>query len=494
MIQSTLPILSVLRLQDILDIMIVSVMISVLLIWFKDRASRFVFIGVSFVGIIYLVARFFQFYLTTIALQGFFAILLFILVVIFQEDLRRFFERLAVLSRIGQEGLAQEASFAPQIEVIVETAMNLAKNQIGALIVVKGNDPLDRHINAGTALDGLPSQQLLESLFDPHSPGHDGAVLIDGARLARFGCHLPLSGNAYAYGIHGLRHTSALGLAERSDALCIIVSEERGVVSVAQNGLIQEVAQAAMLRNRLDAFYHEKFPPDRTSLAARWFKKNTREKIIAVFLACLLWLMFGYQKEVIRRDFVVPVEYHNVSRQIILAEPKATDVRVFLAGPSQAFQFLPPESLRVSVNLSHIREGRQEIVLTKDMIKVPSNMSVVGISPHEITVTASRLVPVSVPIEIRTKNKAPRGYSVQQMSVVPSSVRVLVPSDTSKKKIAIQTEDIDLARLVDMTTVLKPDLRFPSTVQFETGKPPSVQVIVKMGKTAVQPRDHYQGE
>ena len=494
MMQNTLPILNALRLPDVLDIAIVAVMISVLLIWFKDRASRFVFIGVSVVGAIYLAARFFQFYLTTIALQGFFAILLFILVVIFQEDLRRFFERLAVLSRLGKEGLAQDASYDIQTEMIVETAMNLARNHIGALIVIKGNDPLDRHINAGTVLDGLPTQMLLESLFDPHSPGHDGAVLIDGTRLARFGCHLPLSGNADVYGIYGLRHTSALGLAERSDALCIVVSEERGIVSVAQDGMIQEVNQAAMLRNRLNAFYNEKFPPDRSSLASRWLKKNTREKVIAVVLACILWLMFGYQKETIRRDFAVPVEYLNVSRQIVIAEPKVTDVRVVLAGPSQAFQFLPTDSLKVSLNLSHIREGHQTIVLTKDMMKIPSNLSVVGIYPHEMTVTASRLIPVSVPIEIRTKNKVPKGFSVQQMSVVPSSVRVLVPSDAPKKRITIQTEEIDLAKIIDTNTVLKPDLRFPSSIQFEMGKPPSVQVMIKSGKAAVQPRETRGGD
>jgi hypothetical protein len=352
---------------------------------------------------------------------------------------------------------------------------------------------LDRHINAGTLLDGLPSQALLESLFDPHSPGHDGAVLIDGTRLARFGCHLPLSGNADVYGIHGLRHTSALGLTERSDALCIVVSEERGIVSLAQDGMIQEVNQAAMLRNRLKVFYSEKFPPDRSSLVGRWLKKNTREKVIAVALACILWLMFGYQKETIRRDFVAQVEYHNVSRQFVLAEPKVTDVRVVLAGPSQAFQFLPPESLKISLDLSHIREGRHEILLTKDMMKIPSNLSVVGIYPHEVTVVASRLVPVSVPIEIRTKNKPPKGLSIQQISVVPSSVWVLVPSETAKKRITIQTEEIDLARLTDMNTTLKPDLRFPSTIQFETGKAPAVQVTIKVGKTVTSPRDR-QGE
>jgi len=91
MIDSISTILNSIRIQDIFDILIIWIMASVLLIWFKERASRFVFIGIGLLGAIYITARFFQLYLTTIVLQGFFAILLFVLVVIFQEDLRRFF-------------------------------------------------------------------------------------------------------------------------------------------------------------------------------------------------------------------------------------------------------------------------------------------------------------------------------------------------------------------------------------------------------------------
>ena len=104
------------------------------------------------------------------------------------------------------------------------------------MIVLQGNDPLERHINGGTNLDGIVSEPLLESLFDPHSIGHDGAVIIDGNRVTKFGCHLPLSMNTSKYENIGLRHTAALGLAERSDAICIVVSEERGTISLAYHG------------------------------------------------------------------------------------------------------------------------------------------------------------------------------------------------------------------------------------------------------------------
>ncbi len=233
MIENALTMLQHFRIQDILDIAIISVMISALLIWFKDRASRFVFLGITLLGVIYLLARFFQLYLTTVVLQAFFAILLFVLVVIFQEDLRRFFERLALLGRFRKKFFTV-AAFNESAEIIAQTAADLARKKVGALIVLQGEDPLDRHLTGGNNLDGLLSQPLLESIFDPHSIGHDGAVLVDGNRVMRFGCHLPLSANAAQHGNLGLRHTAALGLSERSDAICIVVSEERGSISLAK--------------------------------------------------------------------------------------------------------------------------------------------------------------------------------------------------------------------------------------------------------------------
>ncbi|MEQ8151854.1 MAG: diadenylate cyclase, partial [Smithellaceae bacterium] len=234
------------RIQDILDIVIITLMIFGLLTWFKTRASRFVLIGIIFSGGVYVAARFFQLYLTTLVLQGFFAILLFVLVVIFQEDLRGFFERLAMLGNIHKK-LQPLSAWEETANIIAESVVNLAKKNIGALIVLQGDDPLDRHINGGNTLDGIVSEPLLASIFDPSSAGHDGAVIIRDDRIALFGCHLPLSMNTAKYGNLGLRHTAALGMAERSDALCIVVSEERGTISLAQQEELTEMPNASVL-------------------------------------------------------------------------------------------------------------------------------------------------------------------------------------------------------------------------------------------------------
>ena len=190
MISDAVSAIKNIRIQDVLDIAIIAAMIFALLTWFKTRASRFVLIGILLLGAVYLAARFLQLYLTVIVLQGFFAILLFVLVVIFQDDLRGVFERLAMFGNLGKVS-APVSALDRSADIIAEAAGNLAKKHIGALIVVHGTDPLGRHINGGTALDGQLSPVLLESIFTPNSPGHDGAVLVREDRALLFGVHLP---------------------------------------------------------------------------------------------------------------------------------------------------------------------------------------------------------------------------------------------------------------------------------------------------------------
>ena len=478
MIENILSATQSIRIQDVFDIIIISIMISAGLIWFKDRASRFVFIGISLLGLIYIIARFFQLYLTTVVLQGFFAILVFVLVVIFQEDLRRFFERLAILGRIRRK-IQTTVPYSHTAEIIVQAVVNFSRNRIGAIIVIQGSDPLDRHLSGGTELNGTVSQPLLESIFDPHSIGHDGAVIIDGNTVARFGCHLPLSQSTGKYSGLGLRHTAGLGLSERSDAICIIVSEERGSISVAREEEIITLPNASALATILESFYISKAPVKKSAFLSSWLKENTKEKIIAIVLACILWLMFGYQRESVRRDFTMPIEYTNVTPEWVIEEPKTTEAKVTLTGPSQAFQLLNADTLKISLNLSQIQDGRQEIVLTKDMIKTPFNLSVVGIKPGRISVTASRFIHISLPIEVVTENAPPSPVVIQKITVTPSSVKVLVPGKLMRSGIKIQTDPINLKSLTS-THTFQPKLLFPSEVQFEKGKPPEVKVVIKV--------------
>lgn len=480
LIDTVLTFTKSIRIQDILDIVIIAVMIFALLTWFKTRASRFVLIGIILLGGIYVAARFFQLYLTTIVLQGFFAILLFVLVVIFQEDLRGFFERLAMLGNIRKK-FQPLSDLEKTAEIIARTAVNLSKKNIGALIVIQGDDPLDRHINRGINLDGEVSEPLLESIFDPHSVGHDGAVIINGNRISMFGCHLPLSMNTAKYGNIGLRHTAALGLAERSDALCIIVSEERGTISLARQETLTIVKNAVALPEALKQFYSRNAPVKKLSPPVIWLKENTREKVIAIALACILWVAFGYQRDILRRDFIIPIDYKNVPRNWKIDEPQVTEAKVILQGPAQAFQLFDERSLKLSLDLSPIAEKRREFTLTKNMLNAPSNLSVTEIIPGRIRVYASRLSAHTLPVNIITHNSLPGNLSLQKITINPPIVKVLIDSRLRPDQIKIATEPIDLQNISETTSV-DTKLVLPVGVSFPDGKAPAVNALIKVKK------------
>jgi YbbR domain-containing protein len=199
----------------------------------------------------------------------------------------------------------------------------------------------------------------------------------------------------------------------------------------------------------------------------------------------VLWVAFGYQKDLVRRDFTLPIEYRNLSAQWVIEGTKVTEAKVTLSGPEQAFNLLNPVSLRVSVDLSGVREGRQDIELTNDMIRTPANISVVSVSPTRIVVSASRLRSMVLPVDVRSEGNLPPGVAMQRIEVKPTHVHVLIPKRFVGTDLQIPTEPIDL-RKVTATTTVSARLITPPEVSFEGGKPLSVEVIIRVRPKAQQ--------
>jgi len=229
------------RITDLVDVAIVAGLLWAALSFVRRSRARIALAGVAIAGGLFLLARQLELQMTVWLLQGFFAVLVLVLVVVFQEDLRRLFEQIAVWSLRR----TTDAASPDVVDALVGAVRRLVANRTGALLVIPGREPIDRHVAGGIALGGLLSEPLLLSLFDQHSPGHDGAVLLEGGRVSRFALHLPLSTDSSQIGVGGTRHAAALGLAERSDALVIVVSEERGVVSVARDGRLLQLRWSA---------------------------------------------------------------------------------------------------------------------------------------------------------------------------------------------------------------------------------------------------------
>ncbi len=471
------------RVQDFFDIIFISIFIYALWMWFSVAASRFVLLGIAFLGVIYMAARYFQMYLTALVLQGFFAVLMVALVVIFQEEIRRFFERLATWK--GFTDSRKKEGRSREIEIICQTAARLAQKRTGALIVISGRDPIDRHLSGGVPLSGELSEAVLESIFDPHSVGHDGAVVVEDGRISRFACQLPLSGRAREFGLMGLRHTAALGLSEVSDALCVVVSEERGAISVARDERIERLEDPNSLSDILEAYYAALTPVRKKRRVLGWFQSNFRAKAAALAISVILWLSFGLQSDMIRREFIFPIEYRNLASDWVIESATATEAHVYLSGPRQAFQILDPNALKISVDLAGIEEGEQDVVLGKGLMRLPASLTVESVKPGSLEFSAYRLRPTRVPVEVNVVGKTPRGVSLVSVTPSPREITVLAPRK-GKKRLKIFTEPVDISLIpvdhstVSETTAFSPPLQVPADIRFPGGKAPAVTVTVRV--------------
>ena len=225
---------------DLVDIAVVALLLWGLVVW--TRRARMALLGLAFLGVFYhLIAQQFKLQLTTWILQGFFAALVVVVVVVFQDDLRRLFEQIARLSLRRKAPRPDPSSLG----TLTRGLYQLAAKRRGALVVLPGREPIERHfLQHGVPLDAEISEELLDSLFDPGSAGHDGALVMQNNRIKEFGVHLPLSENRDELKGAGTRHAAALGLAERSDALCLVVSEERGTIGIASAGATRDSGQS----------------------------------------------------------------------------------------------------------------------------------------------------------------------------------------------------------------------------------------------------------
>ena len=378
-----------LRVSDALDVAIVAGIVFAGLVWLRRSRARFAALGIALVALLYLLVSRLEFQLTAWILQGFLAIVVFVTVVVFQEDLRRLFERIAVL------GLGRRSPAPPPdaVDTIARTLSRLAARRTGALVVLPGRDPMDRHLEGGIALDGRVSEPLILSLFDTSSPGHDGALIVRGDRVERFAVHLPLSTDRAQLDGVGTRHAAALGLAERCDALSIVVSEERGSMSVARDGELRalrgsdELARA--MRRHLAGIAPETPPRSRLErLAARW-----PEALAALTIAAGLWLVRVPGSDVVEVERMAPVRIDGLPEGYEVESIEPAQVEVKLSGTRWDLFRSRGQPVTVRIDALMVQLGRRTFPLTPAQVEHPPDVEAIAIDPPNVKLSLRRREP-----------------------------------------------------------------------------------------------------
>ena len=232
----------------VLDLLFVYYLLYRTLLLLKGTKAVSMFLGLLLLLVVYFAAQFFGLQTFSWLLGGFFNSFILVVLILFQEDLRRALAQVGInpfgRSSIGESDLAA-------LEEIKRSVTDLSNKDIGALIVLQREADVMQHIQGGVELDATPSAELLFSVFIPYSPIHDGAVLIQNGRVSRAGCFLPLTQRLDISKHLGTRHRAAIGMSELTDALVVVVSETDGQISLCVDGEIRRGLDPSALYNEL---------------------------------------------------------------------------------------------------------------------------------------------------------------------------------------------------------------------------------------------------
>lgn len=236
--------------RDAVDILLVAVLIYNIILVIKSTRVIAAIWGFFAILLLYLLSRWAGFNTLNWILENFLRSLFILVVIVFQSDIRHGI--IALGSQRWVPRFLRRKKHNESLGVICEAAMDMAERNIGALIVIERNVPLGDSTERGVRLDARISKDLLINLFWPNSPLHDGAVIVKDDRIIAAACILPLS-SAAARRDYGTRHRAALGITEETDAVVVVVSEERGVAAVAVEGKLTGALDSEKLRRVLQS-------------------------------------------------------------------------------------------------------------------------------------------------------------------------------------------------------------------------------------------------
>jgi uncharacterized protein (TIGR00159 family) len=373
------------RWQSAVDFVVLTAALYILLRWAQQARALRVALVVVGLHAAAVVARHFDLALTSWVLEGAAILTIVMLVLVFQAELRRFFMRVdSVLNWRRQAA----SNLAETCQAISEAAFRLAAGSVGALIAIVRRNAVGELISDGIALDAEISPQILEAIFQKTSPVHDGAVIVHGDRLVKAGAVLPLTDRASVPTYYGTRHRAAMGLSERCDALVVVVSEERGEVTLMESRRLVRLDDAPKLAVMLERLCAR----PAATLSARVRQSlfsNASVKFAALGLAAAIWSTSFLATGTTVRMVSVPVEFVGVPSGLDISTP-SDRLEVQVRGSAWLMDSVSLTQVVAHFNMRGARAGPLEIPVGSGNLELPPGIVMERVSPSRIAV---RLVP-----------------------------------------------------------------------------------------------------
>lgn len=371
--------------RDLVDIIFLSLVAYQLYVWFKGTKALRVLIGLVVLGGIYSLAKFWGLFMTTWAFQVLWQVLVILLLILFQAEIRQVLEKVSPLRYLRSR---RDFSEAVLMDDLAGAVFDLARDRVGAIVVLTRDDNPAEFIRAGYPVMALPTPALVKSIFNPGSPAHDGAVTISRGRLTEMGCFLPLTEREDLPEEYGTRHRAAIGLCERVDSICLVVSEERGEVSTVAGREIRVWESpedlAAQIKGRLGLA--ETIGPTLKGFLKGVFIENWGVKIGALILVTLVWLILAGAQN-LNMTINAPIDFLGPPSGAVLGEDTVAQVRLELSGPRRQIVNLKGDDVKVRVDLKGLPLGPHLIRLSAQDVELPLGLTIDRVYPQNIRVT-----------------------------------------------------------------------------------------------------------
>jgi len=355
--------------------------------WFQGTKAFKAIVGLLVLGVVFTIAKTWGLFLTTWVFQFLWQILVILIVVLFQTEIRQVLERVNPLQRFG---LRRRTEAGEWVTEFAKGVFALAEKQTGAIVIIERSEKVQEHVTAGQELEAHPTPEILKSIFQKESPLHDGAIVIRDGRIVEVACYLPLSPDEGLPIEWGTRHRAALGLSERCDAWVVVVSEERGKVSVAAGGRME----AVQTPQRLYQVMREALAPIRPAVHRGWkdgirlfLVHRWRTKIVTFFLVSSIWLILAGQQN-FEVKLRIPVETTNLPSKLEIVDPQHAHVEITVRGLRKDASTLSKEHVIAELDLSHAHPGKRAFAITRDLIRLPDDrLQLVDIEPQKLIFT-----------------------------------------------------------------------------------------------------------
>jgi diadenylate cyclase len=377
---------SVIRWQSAIDFLVLAVGIYLLLQWSREARALRLALSILALRVGALLARQLGLLITGWVLDGATIVVVLALVVVFQPELRR------ALMRLDLPGRVRQASEIPVVSAVSAAAWSLARARCGALLVIVQKDAIAELVTTGVHLDGRVSVGILEAVFQKGSALHDGAALIEGDLVSRVGAILPLTQRATVPERYGTRHRAGMGLAERSDALVVVVSEERGEVTLMCGDQIRPMPSESDLVAALNALTTKG-----TGETSRPLRAGAPADVglpaAALALSAMVWGLTFLLPGASVRVRSVPLEFTHVPDGLTIASQSVDTVEVWLRGSDFIFDSVDLAALVARCDLAAAHEGFNAIQVPSDAFDVPLGLRIDGIAPRQVSVRLSGNTP-----------------------------------------------------------------------------------------------------